>query len=198
MLGLVVADMLFERFPTRTEGELRSRLNALVTPRPAPRLREEIGAARYRRQRVRRPAARKRAILRADVCEALIAALYLDGGLDAARASSCAIGGRGRARWAGRSATPRPSCRNGRIGAAAAVPAYTIDGREGPDHAPLFEVEVQRRPASSRRRGSGRSKREAEQEAARRSFSAKASGKEQPHERTAEPASRRPAPASSP
>ena len=108
---------------------------------------------------------RKRVNLRADALESLIAAIYLEGGLDAARnfilrhwsARPSAIGEARR--------DPKTELQEWSHQVAGGVPVYTIDGREGPDHDPLFTVSVTLsgfEPAT----GSGRTKRQAEQAAA--------------------------------
>ncbi|RVC76287.1 ribonuclease III [Mesorhizobium sp. M4A.F.Ca.ET.022.05.2.1] len=168
VLGLVVADMLLAAFPNAAEGELSLRLNALVNAEALSEIAEEIGLPDLIRagSDVRGLDGRKRVNLRADALESLIAVLYLDGGLDAARAFIHRY-------WQPRSQAIGAARRDAKTelqewahqAAAGAAPAYRIDGREGPDHDPLFTVSVkvgQFAPAI----GSGRSKREAEQAAA--------------------------------
>ncbi|TIV29043.1 MAG: hypothetical protein E5V90_13980 [Mesorhizobium sp.] len=88
VLGLVVADMLLAAFPEAAEGELSLRLNALVNAEALSDIAEEIGLPELIRagSDVRNLDGRKRTNLRADALESLIAVLYLDGGLEAARA----------------------------------------------------------------------------------------------------------------
>ncbi|TPI60556.1 ribonuclease III [Mesorhizobium sp. B3-1-7] len=168
VLGLVVADMLLAAFPDAAEGELSLRLNALVNAEALSEISEQIGLPELVRagSDVRNLEGRKRTNLRADALESLIAVLYLDGGLDAARAFIHRY-------WRPRSQATGAARRDAKTelqewahqAAAGAVPAYRIDGREGPDHDPLFRVSVEVgsfAPAT----GSGRSKREAEQAAA--------------------------------
>ncbi|SFP91396.1 ribonuclease-3 [Mesorhizobium sp. NFR06] len=168
VLGLVIADMLLAAFPDAAEGELSLRYNALVNAEALSGISEEIGLPELIRagSDVRNLEGRKRTNLRADALESLIAVLYLDGGLEAARAfihrywqpRSLAIGAARRdaktelQEWAHQAA-------------AGAVPVYRVDGREGPDHDPLFTVSV-KVGAFAPATGSGRSKREAEQAAA--------------------------------
>lgn len=115
VLGLVVAEMVFAANPGAPEGELSLRLNALVNAETLAAIAEETGlpAQIVAGSELRTVGGRKRVNLRADVMEALIAAIYLDGGLEAARGSSSAAGASGRLR-AQRAATPKPSFRNGR------------------------------------------------------------------------------------
>lgn len=167
VLGLVVADMLLAAFPQAAEGELSLRLNALVNAEALASIAAEIGLPDLIRagSDVRNLAERKRLNLRADALESLIAVLYLDGGLEAARAFIHRY-------WKPRAEAvgvarrdPKTELQEWAHQAAAAAPEYQIEGREGPDHDPLFTVSVKvgaYQPAI----GSGRSKREAEQAAA--------------------------------
>ncbi|WP_026060072.1 ribonuclease III [Pseudaminobacter salicylatoxidans] len=167
VLGLVIADMLFKAFPLAAEGELSVRLNALVNAEALAEIADEIGLAELIRagSEVKSLAGRKRVNIRADALESLIAALYLDGGLDAARSFILRY-------WEPRSKVigaarrdPKTELQEWAHQAASATPSYRIEGREGPDHDPLFSVSVRVgkfEPAF----GTGRSKREAEQAAA--------------------------------
>jgi ribonuclease-3 len=167
VLGLVVAQMVFEANPGAPEGELSLRLNALVNAETLADIADEVGlsAVIVVSSQLRTLQGRKRVNLRADVVEALIAAVYLDGGLAAARAFV-------HRHWEPRSLAstaarrdPKTELQEWAHQAARASPAYAVDKREGPDHDPLFEVSVRVgkfAPAT----GTGRSKREAEQAAA--------------------------------
>lgn len=167
VLGLCVADMLLADFPEAPEGELSVRLNALVNAEALAQIADEIGLADLIRagSEVRNLAERKRVNLRADALESLIAVIYLDGGLDAAKRFihkywKPRAGAAGAARR-----DPKTELQEWAHQAASAVPAYTIDSRTGPDHDPVFAVSVRVGdfvPAT----GTGRSKREAEQNAA--------------------------------
>jgi ribonuclease-3 len=167
VLGLVVAEMVFAANPNAPEGELSLRLNALVNAETLAAIAEEIGlpAQIVAGSELRTVGGRKRVNLRADVMEALIAAIYLDGGLDPARRfiERC---------WGARAAAPGAARRDPKTElqewahqVSKSQPLYVIEGRQGPDHDPLFEVSVKIAgvaPAT----GTGRSKREAEQAAA--------------------------------
>ncbi|MEZ2332741.1 ribonuclease III [Mesorhizobium sp. RCC_202] len=168
VLGLIVADMLLAAFPDAAEGELSLRLNALVNAEALSEIAQEIGLPDLVRagSDVRNLEGRKRTNLRADALESLIAVLYLDGGLEIARAFIHRY-------WQPRSQAIGAARRDAKTelqewahqAAAGAVPAYRVDGREGPDHDPLFTVSVTV-GAFAPAIGSGRSKREAEQAAA--------------------------------
>ena len=166
VLGMVVADLLFHAYPAAPEGELSLRLNGLVNAEALAEIAEEIGLPDLVRVGGElRGAGRKNTNLRADSLEALIAALYLDGGLDVARDFI-------HRHWVERARNPNAARRDAKTELqewahqhCKATPAYRIDSRIGPDHDPLFTVAVEIAgldPAF----GNGRSRREAEQSAA--------------------------------
>ena len=167
VLGLVVAQMVFEANANAPEGELSLRLNALVNAETLAEIADELGLSELivAGSELRTLTGRKRVNLRADVMEALIAAVYLEGGLEAARAFI-------RRHWEGRSKAPTAARRDPKTElqewahqVSKSSPLYVIEKREGPDHDPVFEVSVRIagvEPAT----GAGRSKREAEQAAA--------------------------------
>ena len=167
VLGLVVAQMVFEANPSASEGELSLRLNALVNAETLAEIADEVGLSELivAGSELRALTGRKRVNLRADVMEALIAAVYLEGGLEPA---STFI----RRHWEGRSKAPTAARRDPKTElqewahqVSKSSPLYVIERRDGPDHDPVFEVSVRIagvEPAA----GTGRSKREAEQAAA--------------------------------
>ena len=137
------------------------------TPRRWPRSPRKSGCRSLIRtgSELRSIEGRKRVNLRADALESLIAAIYLDGGLEARATSSGATGSRARAQSREARRDPKTELQEWAHQAAGATPVYTLEGREGPDHDPLFTVRVGVggfEPAT----GIGRSKREAEQAAA--------------------------------
>lgn len=167
VLGLVVADMLFAAHPKAPEGELSVRLNALVNADTLASIAEEIGLPGMIRvgSELRGMSGRKRTNLYADSLEALIAALYIEGGLEASRAFI-------HRHWASRAKTYDPGRRDAKTELqewahqfVKATPAYEIDDRVGPDHDPIFTVSV-RLEGLEPAYGNGRSRREAEQAAA--------------------------------
>ena len=119
----------------------------------------------------RAAAARSAPSILADALEALIGAVFLDGGFDAAQAVVRRLFGEVIAGHRDRQLeprTPRPSCRSGCRRAACAVPTYRIVATRGQAHAQTFEVECAVPALGLAERGEGRSRRIAEQEAARR------------------------------
>jgi len=167
VLGLVVADMLMRAFPQAPEGELALRLNALVDGETCAEIAEETGLTELIVADIGLRALKgaKARNVRADVVEALAAAIYLDGGLEAVRPF---IHRHWSERMNARADAPREPktalqewavMRNG------AVPIYAVEDRSGPDHDPVFKVTVAVSgfaPAT----GTGKSKRKAEQAAA--------------------------------
>lgn len=167
VLGLVMAHAVFTQNPDEAEGKLAARYNALVDrdacARAARRagLGEAVIAARGRRDA---PSPLAETIL-SDVCESVIGALYLEGGLDVAEAFI-------KRYWAEEfdaAARPPGSPKNLLQEWAAArkrsEPRYEVVARDGPDHAPRFVVEASVEGLEPVR-AEGSSKRDAERSAA--------------------------------
>lgn len=171
VLGLIAAEKLHALYPKDDEGALALKFNALVRGEACAAAVEAAGIGDYlilARSESGSGGRRKVAIL-SGACEAVIAALYLDGGLDAVRPFIDRY-------WADAFAALNEEMRDPKTrlqewaqsrGTKAAPPVYTIIGREGPDHAPVFSVEV-RVVGKEPQKGTGTSKREAEQDAAKR------------------------------
>src|SRR5262249_14897030 len=85
VLGLVVAEALIERHPGEAEGALNLRLVELVRAETQAQIATELGVEGWLRSNAAAVGGAVTATLLADTLEALIAALYLDGGLDVAR-----------------------------------------------------------------------------------------------------------------
>src|SRR5690606_14816491 len=86
VLGLAVAGMLYKRMPNANEGDLSRTLNSLVRKETCARVSRALGLGKLIRlgdAEARQGGADKDAIL-GDVCEAVIGAIYLDGGIDPA------------------------------------------------------------------------------------------------------------------
>jgi ribonuclease-3 len=170
VLGLVVADILFHQFPLYDEGQ-KSKIKAAVVStqslaQHAARLR--LGDHLILGRGEEKTGGRQKTALLADAYEAVIAAIYLDGGLEAAEAFlrrelKEAIDG-------GSAPTYARDCKSAlqeRLQALGKpLPEYRLLGEEGPDHRKTFTVEV---VVAGEVLGtaSGRAKKEAEQEAAR-------------------------------
>jgi ribonuclease-3 len=170
VLGLVVADLLFHQYPDYTEGQKSKVKAAVVSTQSLARQAEEIrlGEHLILGRGEEKTGGRFKQALLADAYEALIAAIYLDGGLDAARAFlrrelKEAID----AGIAQTFAPDHKSTLQERLQALGRpLPEYRLSGSEGPDHRKTFTIEV---VVSGEVLGTatGRAKKEAEQEAAR-------------------------------
>ncbi len=169
VLGLVIAENLYTLFPGDSEGALALKLNALVRQEACAMAAEAAGLAEHLilANSEAGSGGRKKAVILAGACEAVIAALYLDGGMAPARAfierfwSPQIAGLSDDMRDAKTALQEWAQARKGGGG-----PNYRLVSREGPDHAPRFEIEV-RVSGAEQALGRGSSKREAEQAAAR-------------------------------
>src|SRR5690606_17174725 len=169
VLGLCVAELLFRTFRDAKEGELSVRLNQLVSAESCAMVADTLGLHRFIRTGadVKKLTGKAMLNVRADVVEALIAAIYLDGGLEAARAFILR-------NWEGRAARAEGARRDAKTelqewahARFATTPVYRVAERSGPDHDPLFTVTVEIAGAAPET-GRDRSKRAAEQAAATR------------------------------
>jgi ribonuclease-3 len=167
VLALHIAELLLTRHPGDAEGELAKRLVGLVRRETLLDVAQEIKLDRYLHmaESGRGKDIRAADTVMADGCEALIGALYLDGGPSAS-------GGFIERYWLPRlEAAIRPpsdaktALQEWAQGLGRPLPLYRVIGREGPPHAPTFtiEVSVEAVPLMT---GTGRSKRAAEQAAA--------------------------------
>lgn len=174
VLGFVVADMLFQRFPTHSEG-YKSKIKAsIVSTVSLARLAISIDLGRYvllGRGEEKTGGRAKNAIL-ADSFEALIAAVYLDGGVDAARAFivSCfdplIEAGGDKVAQAVFTEDWKSELQEWLQAAGRGLPEYSLTAVEGPDHRRRFDVEVLVEGVAVAR-AQGRSKKDAQQQAAR-------------------------------
>lgn len=167
VLGLVIAHWLFETFPKASEGELSRRLADLVRKETCAGIARGWGLGDYLRlgEGERRSGAKKRDALLGDACEAVLGAVFRDGGFAAAETLI-------RSHWEQRLHAPLAVPKDAKTALqehvqalGLAVPAYADIGRSGPDHAPEFEVAV-RVEGHEPAHGRGPSKRIAERAAA--------------------------------
>ncbi len=164
VLGLVIAELLFKRFKGEAEGQMAQRLAVLVSAPTLARVARASGLDREIRMAAGQSAGDADAIL-ADACEAVIGAMYLDGGLKPAETFI-------RAQWAAlvdEAVAPpkdaKSSLQEWAQGQGFPLPTYEVVSQDGPDHAPNFVVTVTvsgQEPSEGR----GKSKRIAEQGAA--------------------------------
>lgn len=168
VLGLLVADRLTTDFPEADEGQLSARLHALVDKNACARVGERLGVGQALRLSPgeSKSGGRRKAGVIADAVEAILAAVYRDGGLDGARAMFDKA-------WAEEFASPpAPALTNPKSALqewaqskGRPLPTYLVVDRKGSDHAPTFVVEVTVVGCDPVRQ-SGRSRQEAEKAAA--------------------------------
>lgn len=167
VLGLVIADMLFRNYPSANEGELSLRLNSLVNGKFLAKISDELKLHEFIRTGgdLKQLTGSRMENVRADVLEAVIGSIYLDGGLESAAEFIDRF-------WGTRlfdEATVRRDSKTElqewshakRLG----TPKYKEVSRSGPDHDPMFVVAVQIEGLKETE-GTGNSKRAAEQSAA--------------------------------
>jgi ribonuclease III len=177
VLGMIVAEALMRLAPAASEGQLTQRRAALVNERTLAGIARELGLGellRLGRGEEKNNGREKPSIL-ADAVEAVVGAVYLDGGLDAARravrdllgealddAASGAVG-----------ADVKTALQERLQAGGGGTPSYHVVATSGPEHRKEFEVEIVLNEAVIAR-GRGRSKKEAEKDAARNALKGRA------------------------
>ncbi len=168
VLGLLAAEHVTNSYPSVREGQLNTKLVGLVNKGACARVARRIGlgpALRLAPGETKTGGREKDTIL-GDACEALLGAVYLDGGMDAARAWFAR-------EWAEefaaldepRVSDPKSQLQQWALQVKRQLPIYRVVERSGPDHAPAFTVEVRvdhLEPATA----DGKSRQEAEKAAA--------------------------------
>ena len=171
VLGLVVAEALFRSFPRYSEGQKSKIKASLVSTASLAEMAEQLrlGDHMILGRGEEKTGGRQKQALLADTCEAVIAAIYLDGGLDPARnflmrEFATGIEDAKQSEYFGRDHKSRLQERLQSQGRP--LPAYRVSGEVGPDHRKLFHVEVFV-GEEMLAQGMGRTKKEAEQEGAK-------------------------------
>lgn len=190
VLGLVVAEALFTWHPEWHEGELTRVRSGLVSRQHMAQVAETIGLGEHLRlsRGEERSGLRRRSTVLSNTMEAVMGALFLDGGLEPVRgfvrrqvmadaAERLALELR-----SGEALGNYKSALQERLQAArAGAPIYRVKSESGPDHHKQFLVEVRLKGEAGQKgkplaRGMGRTKKHAEQDAARRALNLLASG----------------------
>ncbi len=144
VLGLVVADMIYRRFPKATEGDLSRSLNALVRKETCAAIAREIDLGDeivLGDSEARTGGADKDAIL-GDAIEAVLGAVYIDGGLGPAFAIIERLFGEHMGQSGSERADAKTTLQEWAQGRGLEPPVYTQVERRGPDHAPEFTISV--------------------------------------------------------
>ena len=168
VLGLLAAEQLVSVDEEAREGVMSTRLAQLVSGRACAGVARRLGVGEALRLAPgeTRTGGRDKDTILGDACEALLAAVYLDVGLEAARAFFLRY-------WAEELALtsrddgkdPKTRLQEWAQARGLGLPAYAVTGRDGPDHAPRFTVEV-RIDTLAPVQAEGASRREAEKSAA--------------------------------
>jgi len=184
VLGLVVGEVLFLLHPEWSEGELTRVRAQLVSRQHMADVAAAIGLGNHLRvsRGEDRGGLRRKSTVLSNTIEAVIGALFLDGGLEPARAfvkryvMGEAVEQLARELRSGEALGNYKSALQEHLQAArAGTPVYKVKNESGPDHRKRFLVEVRLKPADGEpgkplARGTGSTKKHAEQDAARRAL----------------------------
>jgi ribonuclease-3 len=167
VLGLAVAELLNEAYPTATEGELARRFNRLVRGGTCAEIGRqlELGTHLILSDSEATSGGRAKETILADAVEAILAAIFLEAGYPKARDVVHALWLPKLKQLPSVAADAKSALQEWAQGQGLALPLYVEVARSGPDHAPHFVTEVRitgLKPA----RGEGATKRQAEQVAA--------------------------------
>ena len=167
VLGLAIAELLWEVYPNAAEGELARLYNRLVRGRTCAAVARELdlGPLLVLSEAEADSGGRGKETILADACEAVLGAVFLEAGYETARQVVRTLWGARVGASAADLADAKSLLQEWAQGQGLDLPAYVEVDRQGPDHAPLFTAEVRirgRKPT----RGEGASKRAAEQAAA--------------------------------
>lgn len=167
VLGLLTAEELWRRYPSMDEGELAPRLNALVRKETCAKAALHIGLGALMRLSVQEENAggREKPAILGDVCEAFLGALYIDGGLKAARKAYDLFWIPNFEKLLKRYRDAKTVLQEWSQDKSKNTPRYEVVDADGPAHAPAFTVSVKVegfKPST----GKGRSKRIAQTKAA--------------------------------
>ncbi len=171
VLGLVISTWLLEEYPTDAEGSLNRKFTSLVRRETLAEMSDKLGLVEHMKLTPGAEAegTRDKEAIKADVCESIIGAIYLDGGFDAAntfiRKHFAPLIGAGVKAVKDHKTQLQEWCQ----GKALPLPKYVVVDRQGPDHNPVFTIEAAVEGIGTAR-ASGTAKRLAEQAAAEKLF----------------------------
>ena len=168
VLGLLTAEALWCGYPDFDEGEMAPRLNALVRKETCAKGALYFGLDKHilMSEWEENAGGRKKKAILGDVMEALLGALYIDGGLEAARGVYDQFWLPNLEDLSKLHKDPKTALQEWSQNKKLGTPDYEVTDADGPAHAPAFTIEVRikgKKPAT----GVGKSKREAQMEAAR-------------------------------
>jgi ribonuclease-3 len=144
VLGLVIADMLYAMFPNEAEGDLSKRLVGLVNGEQLALIAQTIQLGDYLHLSggEAEQGGRENPSNLEDALEALLGAVYLDGGFDAAKAVIHRFWKDDATARKAPPKDPKTTLQEWAQGRGLPLPEYVLISSDGPSHAPLFVVEV--------------------------------------------------------
>ncbi|MFZ7092386.1 ribonuclease III [Primorskyibacter sp. 2E233] len=168
VLGLVMAQALLEHDKAASEGQLAPRFNALVRKETCADVAREIdlGAALKLGRSEQKTGGRRKMALLGDAMEAVIAAVYLDGGFEQAQALILRLWGTRVENVEDDAKDAKTALQEWAQARGLLPPQYVEIARSGPDHAPVFTIEA-RLPSGETAESTAGNKRQAEQAAAK-------------------------------
>lgn len=167
VLGLIVAQLLFSDPARADEGKMARLLNLLVKKQACAKAARAagLGEALYMSKSEERNGGRDKDSILGDACEAVLAALYLDGGLPAAKSFFDTFWAEQLSSLPKSAKDPKSALQEWAAARGKPLPKYKLVDREGPDHAPQFTVTVS--VDKDKAVGTSTSKQDAERTAAR-------------------------------
>jgi len=167
VLGLIAAERLYRQFPHWGENDLAPRLNSIVNRHAcaAAARSAELGPALRVSKAEADQGGREKAGILADAAEAVVAAIYLEGGLESARLFIETHWAAAFANAATTERDPKMALQEQAAASGFPPPQYEVVERTGPDHAPVFTVRVHV-AGMGHAEGAGGNKRDAERAAA--------------------------------
>ncbi len=176
VLALVIAEHLYETYPNSPEGEMALRLNSMVRKETCAQVARDMNLGDLMKSFSGKSAVHKGVFesqnVLGDACEAVLAAIYLDAGIEKSRKFILKA-------WQNMLSDdniirkdPKSILQEWALARGLETPTYIEVSREGPDHAPEFVMSVEV-GENSKKTGKGTSKRAAEQSAAEKFLSAK-------------------------
>jgi ribonuclease-3 len=172
VLNLVMAQALYQTFPSENEGQLAKRHAALVQGQMLGVIASVVSLGDYivMSDAERTAGGAEKENILSDAMEALLGAIFLDGGLEPARDIILRLWGDNIATLADAHQDPKTELQEWVQARGLPLPSYEIVGRSGPDHAPVFEIEL-RVQGYDPIIAEGPSRRQGEKTAARRMLS---------------------------
>ncbi|MBL1429990.1 MAG: ribonuclease III [Robiginitomaculum sp.] len=144
VLGLIVSEMLFTASDNATEGQMARQLNMLVKKEACALAAKEaqLGSAIYMSKAEEKNGGREKNSILGDTCEAVLAAIYLDGGMQVAKDFFNRFWAKQLHDINNTTKDPKSLLQEKALAKGFGLPLYELLGRKGPDHKPEFQVTV--------------------------------------------------------